>query len=126
MRNLRDAILTAPTVNHLPALLVAGDQTLTSLGAFAEKADDCVRHVILPLLNDQTGVTWLMDHAALAADWVRAAMPTTAAFLNDTLNTLAGEASDQARKDALKTLQTGWSPVNDAGAVAANDEAVGS
>src|SRR5262249_19593378 len=123
---LRDAILTAPTVTHLAALLDAGDQTLTAMGGFAEKADDSVRHVILPMLTDQAGVTWLVDHAALAGEWVRAAMPTTTTFLNDTLNTLADEAADQTRKDALRTLQTGWSPANDASAVAANDQAAAS
>ena len=126
MRNLRDAILTTSVVTHLPALLATGDTALTDTGAFVEKADDCVRHIILPLLNDQTGVTWLVDHAALAGEWVRAAMPTTAAFLKDTLNTLANETSDQPRKDALRTLQAGWSPANDAGTGAANDEAAAS
>lgn len=126
MRNLRDAILTTSTVTDLPALLAAGGEALTGIGAFVEKADDCVRHVILPLLNDQTGITWLVDHATLAGEWVQAALPSTVTFLIARLTTLVGETSEQARKDALQTLQSGWSLPGDAEAVSANEEAAAS
>lgn len=122
-RNLRDAILSAPSVVQLPALLAVGGQAFTQTAGFAEKSDDCVRHIVLPLLADAAGVAWIAEHAGVVGEWVRAALPATAEFLNDRLGKLLEATGDQTRKDALQSLRDAWSPANDAAETVANDKA---
>lgn len=118
-QNLRDRINGGQQIANLPHLLVIGGNGFISSAEFSDEPDDTVRHVILPLLTDQTGKDWLVANAAMVRTWVDQSKEGTRIFLTERLAELWRAAAD-TDKPVLLQLQTAWS-LGDLAATVAND-----
>ena len=107
-RNLRDQINASPSIPELRSLLVTGTDALLSEGDFADKPDDAVRHVILPLIAGREDLAWLAGQPKAFETWVAKSADTTRVFLTEQLSDLWNAGNDED-KGWLTALQQAWS-----------------
>jgi energy-coupling factor transporter ATP-binding protein EcfA2 len=76
LRELRDRILAADYTGDRSPIITAGGKLLLDVGDFGARAEDSIRHVVLPQLWSEEGLNQLRKHARLVGDWVaRAEQP---------------------------------------------------
>ncbi len=107
LRNMRDAMISGIAVENLIGTLDAGEARLIEDGAFAARADDVMRHVVLPLVLEEEGQSVLMT--------IRAALtPIFAQSLKDTQNHLIElvrerwDAGEDVERKRLASLAAGF------------------
>jgi hypothetical protein len=109
LSNLRDGILSTLSTAQLPALLSLGSGAIIESGGFSDKADDCVRHIVIPLLDIPDGLKWILQNVSVVTTWVDGAKASTKGFLRERLGGLLIDESHNQR-DNLRSLFDTWFP----------------
>lgn len=107
MKNARDLINASAEVPDLISLLRAGGELLLEHADFAERGDDSVRHVILPLIAQDEGVVWLAERSDALRSWIEAAPVSTRGFLGEQLRERRADSSDTVR-GLLSEIAINW------------------
>ncbi len=82
--------------------------SLLKEGHFGDKADDSVRHVVLPLLDKPSGLKVLLELKDEFKGWVGNCPDSTRAFLRERMDALQRMASDEDSRD-YNALRASWS-----------------
>lgn len=106
LQNMRDQLNAGVPVSNLSSLLQAGDGALLEMGDFQSKADDSVRHVVLPLLSDDDGVALLDIQSSTFRHWIDQSSETTRKFLRERLDETSERSAEIAI--AIETLRIAW------------------
>lgn len=101
---LRDALTRGDAVVDLENLLIIAGSTVLVEGEFAKRADGSVLHLVLPLLEQATGRSWLLLNLRDVEPWIAGCDSSTRATLIQHLNQKreAGEANAAELFDALQ------------------------
>jgi hypothetical protein len=102
-KNLRDRINAGVSSEILATLIRFGERPLFVDGAFSDKPDDAVRHVVLPLLVDETNVKVLDQIKDIASNWIEECEESTRKVVAKQVGSLQSSDSDFAR-----SLQDSW------------------
>jgi hypothetical protein len=70
-KNLRDILLGGAFDLRAQPVLTASPAAFIERGEFEEKADDTIRHIVLPMLADEAGRSWLQGHIRVVGGWVQ-------------------------------------------------------
>lgn len=107
MKNMRDHLLGIAPPPNLYQLLAAGGAALLEEGEFASKADESVRHIVIPGMAPE-GLAWLMENEAMVSSWLVLAAAETRQVAKERaeaqLATLEGE-----HRTRLELLSKSWS-----------------
>jgi hypothetical protein len=107
-KNLRDRIDSGTPVVDLPTLISAGGSVLLHDGNFAEKADDSVRHIVIPLLEKKRGVTVLLEQHDVGRTWIDKCEGSTRTVLIERIDSLQLAAEEESAKEYAE-LRRAWS-----------------
>lgn len=107
LKYVRDQIIRGAPVTGLLALLAKGGDTLLLDGDFAHEGDDATRYVILPLLDSEEGVAWLVATAPQLKSWVSACGDATRDVLIERLSRLWAASDEEGRK-RYQGLELTW------------------
>jgi len=108
LKNLRDMVNSGASIADAAALFGAGGATFLKEGHFGDEADDSVRHVVLPLLDNPHGLKVLLELQVEFRDWMESCPDTTRAFLVERMDALQRIASEENSKD-YDELRASWS-----------------
>lgn len=92
----------AQVVADMSQLVVVGTHDFLVEGAFADSPDKAVRHVILPMLSDQTGVNALLEEVDVMRDWVESSDANTEGVLTKRLEDAFSSASESDREKIIE------------------------
>lgn len=106
-KNVRDRLNSMSEIPALLELMRNGGSHLLDHGEFSARADDSVRHVLIPLLREDDGIVWLADNAPLLEEWVRNASQSTRGFLGEQVRDRATDSSETLR-GLLNQLEQAW------------------
>ena len=104
-RILRDRLVSGGAVSNLPALLSVGSPSLPSDGEFADKPDDAILHLAMPLLTSAEGQAWLIDNVRELATWLNRARDADASTFKSQLARLADDNQFQSLRLAGELAQ---------------------
>jgi hypothetical protein len=107
LRNLADQVASAVTVVDLVGLMAKHGGGLLAAGGFTSNPDGASRHIVMPLLNDQSGREWLYSRADELKSVVANAEADTKGAIAELLGTL-GSAAAEAEQEQLGQLRTSW------------------
>jgi hypothetical protein len=107
-KNLRDQILRQGEAEGTLSVLRAGGSTLLEVGQFTRRADEAVRLVVMPLLQQQPdGREWLKDNSRIIGVWVTNADTGTSGYLGERLGDLFGSLGEPG-DTSIRALAESW------------------
>jgi hypothetical protein len=107
LRNLRDRLNSKVDVPNLLELFKSGGNMLLAEGDFAERGDDTVRHILLPILAIDEGVMWAVENSPQIESWIRSSGASTQSFLGEQIRDRLDSATETTRP-LLVNLQEDW------------------
>lgn len=119
LKNLRDQINSGNTIPNLVGLLHFGGPDFLTAGEFAQDGDASVRHIVMSLLNDSTGLRWLVENVNTLSAWIAASTKDSRKVLVDRMAERWPAVSDED-KSRLEVLAKAWTLPDPKAAKAAN------
>lgn len=107
LKNLRDQINSGNTIPNLVGLLRFGGEDFLTAGEFAQDGDASVRHIVMSLLNDSTGLRWLVENVNTLSAWIAASTEDSRKVLVDRMTERWPELNDED-KSRLEVLAKAW------------------
>lgn len=112
-KNLRDRVNSGIPSDILGELIFVGGEPLLVGGAFSERPDDSVRHVVLPLLADPENAVRLRSVKAIVGGWISNCADSTRKVVIKQLKSLSSSSSP-VLTELGADLQESWGLAIDA------------
>lgn len=103
LRSLRDALLAGTDVAALDNLIATGGETLMTVGKFGDEPDKTARHIVLPLVNQESGRAVLRSEVSFFESVVAKSEPDTKAAIFEALDAVA--EGDEGQSEAVAELK---------------------
>lgn len=105
LSNLRDRLNLQSAVPNLALLLNAGGKMLLQDGDFVARSDESVRHIMMPLVEQDDGLLWMERHHDVLNHWVQRASPSVQEFLAERMLDHASKAAETSEAIIDKLLR---------------------
>lgn len=124
-KDIRDKIISSDAISGV-SILRSGSFSLLHEGQFGSESDKCVRHIVMPLLEQDSGRNWLLDVAGEISGWISKADLGTRRYVSERLSDLE-QNEDETRHGFAVKVRSLWkleqSPVIPSGGVEDNKPA---
>lgn len=104
LSNMRDRLNLQSDLSNLVMLLNAGGKQLLQDGDFTARADESVRHILMPLVEDDDGLLWMDSQHDILADWIQQAGTAAREFLAERMRDHASSAGETSQALIHKLL----------------------
>jgi len=94
-KGVRDSLLGADVSTAFLPLAAAGGRELFEEGEFAKRADDAVRHVVVPALDLEGGTGWILADVERVRNWLSRSSASTRSFFTELLQERLGRNAEE-------------------------------